>query len=101
MIKAFFQNLFGTKETPKAKTETNKTGKARTGTAHKGTVKFYNSRKGFGFINRNNSEEELFFHKTNLNDRVKENDHVTFDLETTDKGLAAVNVNKVKKIPKA
>lgn len=83
MIKEFFQNLFGSKE---ATTKT-----------HKGTVKFYNRTKGFGFINQTDSDDELFFHKTNLNDRVKENDHVTFDLEENDKGMAAVNVSKVKK----
>ena len=87
MIKEFFQKLFGTTE--------NET-KSQSKTNH-GNVKFYNRTKGFGFINRADSEEELFFHKTNLNDRVKENDPVTFDLEEGEKGLAAVNVTKVKK----
>lgn len=91
MIKAFFQNLFGSTETVKTETAT-----AKAGVAHRGKVKFYNIKKGFGFINRNNSDEELFFHKTNLNGRVKENDLVTFDLEETEKGMAAVNVKKVK-----
>ena len=89
MIKEFFQKLFGTTKNEtilKSKSETNH-----------GKVKFYNRTKGFGFINRADSDEELFFHKTNLNDRVKENDPVTFDLEKGEKGWAAVNVTKVKK----
>jgi cold shock protein len=58
----------------------------------KGTVKFYNETKGFGFIKDTSSEKEYFVHSTGLSDQVRENDEVTFDLEQGRKGLNAVNV---------
>jgi CspA family cold shock protein len=59
---------------------------------NKGTVKFYNESKGFGFIKDNNSSKEYFVHSTGLKDNIGENDEVTFDLEEGKKGLNAVNV---------
>jgi CspA family cold shock protein len=58
----------------------------------KGTVKFYNEFKGFGFIKEENSTNEYFVHSTGLKENIKENDVVTFDLEQGKKGLNAVNV---------
>jgi cold shock protein len=58
----------------------------------KGTVKFYNETKGFGFIKDTESEKEYFVHSTGLSDKIRENDQVTFDLEQGRKGLNAVNV---------
>jgi CspA family cold shock protein len=57
-----------------------------------GIVKFFNEKKGFGFIKDENSEKEYFVHSTGLKDRIKENDKVTFDLEQGSKGVNAVNV---------
>jgi cold shock protein len=59
---------------------------------NKGTVKFYNESKGFGFIKDSNSSKEYFVHSSGLKDNVGENDEVTFDLEEGKKGLNAVNV---------
>lgn len=59
---------------------------------NKGTVKFYNEAKGFGFIKDAESTKEYFVHTTGLIDRIKEDDEVTFDLEEGRKGLNAVNV---------
>ena len=59
---------------------------------NKGTVKFYNGFKGFGFIKDANSDKEYFVHSTGLIDNIKENDEVTFDLQEGKKGLNAVNV---------
>jgi len=59
-----------------------------------GIVKFFNDSKGFGFINYNNSD--IFVHSSGLQDFIKENDTVTFDIEEGKKGLNAVNVRKVK-----
>ena len=59
---------------------------------NKGTVKFYNETKGFGFIKDNNSSKEYFVHSSGLKDNIGENDEVTFDLEEGKKGLNAVNV---------
>ncbi len=59
---------------------------------NKGTVKFYNESKGFGFIKDADSAKEYFVHSTGLKDNIKENDEVTFDLEQGKKDLNAVNV---------
>ena len=60
-----------------------------------GTVKFFNSAKGFGFITVKDSEEEIFVHTSNLIDQIKENDNVTFDVEKGEKGLSAIKVSVV------
>jgi CspA family cold shock protein len=59
---------------------------------NKGTVKFFNETKGFGFIKDENSSKEYFVHSSGLKDRIREDDEVTFDLEEGKKGLNAVNV---------
>jgi len=59
---------------------------------NKGTVKFFNDSKGFGFIKDDDSDNEYFVHVSGLNDRIKENDQVTFELKEGKKGLNAVNV---------
>ena len=59
---------------------------------NKGTVKFYNENKGFGFIIDTDSSKEYFVHSSGLKDNIGENDEVTFDLEEGKKGLNAVNV---------
>jgi CspA family cold shock protein len=58
----------------------------------KGTVKFFNDSKGFGFIKETESGKEYFVHSSGLKDSITENDEVTFDLEQGKKGLNAVNV---------
>lgn len=59
---------------------------------NKGTVKFYNNLKGFGFIKDADSSKEYFVHSSGLVDKIREDDNVTFDLEQGKKGLNAVNV---------
>lgn len=59
---------------------------------NKGTVKFFNDTKGFGFIKDQESEKEYFVHVSGLIDEVNEDDEVTFDLQEGRKGLNAVNV---------
>lgn len=61
---------------------------------NKGTVKFFNETKGFGFIKEEESNKEYFVHVSGLVDQVKENDEVTFELEEGRKGLMAVNVKQ-------
>jgi cold shock protein len=60
----------------------------------KGTVKFFNEQKGFGFISGEDGNE-YFVHISGLADnvRLQENDPVTFDVEEGDRGPKAVNVN--------
>ena len=57
-----------------------------------GKVKFFNESKGFGFIVDSASKNEYFVHVSGLNDEIRENDEVTFDLQEGRKGLNAVNV---------
>lgn len=59
---------------------------------NKGTIKFFNETKGFGFVKESESNKEYFVHVSGLVDQVKENDEVTFELEEGRKGLMAVNV---------
>ena len=60
-----------------------------------GTVKFFNSEKGFGFIKHDDSNKETFVHESGLIDEIKENDRVEFDLQNGKKGLNAVNVKLI------
>ena len=59
---------------------------------NKGTVKFFNESKGYGFIKDADSAKEYFVHSSGLKDNIREDDEVTFDLEEGKKGLNAVNV---------
>jgi cold shock protein len=61
---------------------------------NKGTIKFFNETKGFGFVKESESNKEYFVHVSGLVDQVKENDEVTFELEEGRKGLMAVNVKQ-------
>lgn len=60
----------------------------------KGTVKFFNDSKGYGFI-QEESGKEHFVHVSGLIDEVREGDQVEFDLEQGKKGLNAVNVKVI------
>jgi CspA family cold shock protein len=62
----------------------------------KGTVKWFNGTKGYGFISRNGGEDVFVHFKAitgggNLN----EGDQVEFEVERGPKGLQATNVSKV------
>ncbi len=57
----------------------------------KGTVKFYNEAKGFGFIKKEDGKE-VFVHSSGIIDKIRENDNVTFDIAEGKKGPNAVNV---------
>lgn len=61
---------------------------------NRGTVKFFNESKGYGFIKDDASGKEYFVHVTGLVDRVRENEEVTFDVEQGKKGENAVNVRR-------
>jgi CspA family cold shock protein len=58
----------------------------------KGTVKFFNESKGFGFIIEDGSNTEHFVHVSGLIDDIREGDSVEFELTEGRKGLNAVNV---------
>lgn len=59
---------------------------------NKGTVKFFNETKGFGFIKENDSEKDHFVHVSGLVDEIREGDSVEFELEEGKRGINAVNV---------
>ncbi|MET6989989.1 cold-shock protein [Sediminicola arcticus] len=61
----------------------------------KGTVKFFNDTKGFGFIAEEGSGKEHFVHISGLVDEIREGDEVEFDLQDGRKGLNAVNVKVI------
>jgi CspA family cold shock protein len=62
---------------------------------NKGTVKFFNESKGFGFVVDEESKTEYFVHVTGLIDEINEGDVVEFELQEGRKGLNAVNVKTV------
>jgi CspA family cold shock protein len=61
----------------------------------KGTVKFFNGAKGFGFIIDEESKKEYFVHASGLIDQINEGDEVEFELAEGKKGLNAVDVKTV------
>ena len=58
----------------------------------KGTVKFFNDSKGFGFVIDDESKKEYFVHISGLVDEIAEGNEVTFELKEGRKGLNAVDV---------
>lgn len=61
----------------------------------KGTVKFFNVAKGFGFIKEEGTEKDHFVHFTGLIDKIKEGDEVEFELQDGKKGPNAINVRVI------
>ncbi len=64
----------------------------------KGTVKWFSDKKGFGFIEQEEGQD-IFVHYTSINmpgfRSLSEGDQVSFDVEDSDRGPVAKNVNKV------
>lgn len=60
----------------------------------RGTVKFFNKEKGFGFI-KGDDGQEYFVHQSGLTDEIQQGDMVEFELQEGKKGLMAVNVKRV------
>jgi CspA family cold shock protein len=61
----------------------------------KGTVKFFNESKGFGFITEEGTNKDYFVHVSGLVDDIREGDNVEFELQEGKKGLNAVGVKTV------
>lgn len=62
----------------------------------KGVVKFFNDAKGFGFITPEDGGEDVFVHVSGLNDDIRENDSVSYEVENGKKGLNAVGVTVLR-----
>ena len=61
----------------------------------KGKVAFFDTSKGFGFIQELDTQEKYFVHISNILEEVVENDKVSFELERGQKGMNAVRVKKI------
>ncbi|HPR92072.1 MAG TPA: cold shock domain-containing protein [Candidatus Dojkabacteria bacterium] len=66
----------------------------------KGTVKTVTD-KGFGFITKEGSEKDIFYHENSLegdlaNRKLKVGDVVSYDVEETPKGLNATNITLIE-----
>jgi len=63
---------------------------------NKGTVKWFNAQKGFGFITNDNGGEDVFVHFSGIASNgfktLEEGQKVIFDLEKGQRGMQAVNV---------
>ncbi|RCH53992.1 cold-shock protein [Mucilaginibacter hurinus] len=62
---------------------------------NEGTVKFFDTVKGFGFISQSDNRSDVFVHSSGLIDEIRENDKVSYDVEEGKKGLNAVNVQVI------
>jgi len=62
----------------------------------KGTVKWYNARKGYGFIEGEDGKD-VFVHRTSLPSGIflDEGDKVEFEVEESDRGPKATNIKKL------
>ena len=63
-----------------------------------GVVKWFNEKKGYGFLSREGNEEDIFVRYSSIQTEgfrtLAEGDHVQFELEDGPKGLSAQNVIK-------
>ncbi len=65
-----------------------------------GKIKFFDSKKGFGFIAPDDGGDDIFVHRNNVenldsNQGLEDNEAVEFEVEETPKGLSATNVKSL------
>ena len=65
----------------------------------KGKVKWFNGKKGYGFIEREDGEKDCFVHASAVREAgrrfLNENDAVEFEIQDGDKGPSAVSLKKI------
>ena len=64
----------------------------------KGKVKWFNGKKGYGFIEREDGEKDVFVHASAVREAnlrfLNEGDELEFEIESGDKGPSAVKLKK-------
>ncbi len=68
--------------------------------AQQGKIKFFDSKKGFGFIAPDEGGKDIFVHRNNVENLgfdqgLEDGEAVEFDVEETPKGLSAINVQSL------
>ena len=65
----------------------------------KGKVKWFNSKKGYGFITEDKTEKDIFLHVSALENSklriLKEDQKIKFDIKEEKDKLQAINLKKV------
>lgn len=84
MLLEFFKSLFQRK--PAATVPHKKTG----------TIRYFNHRRGYGFIRSPQTVKDVFLHVKDLNVKVKVGSKVSFEVEHEPKGLRAKNIELIK-----
>ena len=68
----------------------------------KGTVKWYNARKGYGFITPEDNSEDIFVHATSLKNsglkKLYTGSEVSFEVDQDDKGKRAKSIKVTKEV---
>lgn len=71
----------------------------------KGTVKWFNYKKAYGFITRDETNDDIFVHKKSLcrshywpykHISIRKGDNVEFSIKTSEKGNEALSVRKIR-----
>ena len=65
-----------------------------------GKIKFFDTKKGFGFIAPDEGGDDIFVHRNNVenldyNEGLEDGEAVEFEVEETPKGLSATNVTSL------
>jgi len=63
----------------------------------KGKVKWFNDRKGYGFI-EGEDNKDIFVHRNSIPEGtyIDEGDQVEYEVESSEKGPSAINIKKIK-----
>ena len=64
-----------------------------------GVVKWYNGKKGYGFVSPDDGSKDVFIHASAVRSAslrfLNEGDKISFSTESTDKGPSAVDIKKI------
>ena len=64
-----------------------------------GKVKWFNSKKGYGFITEDETEKDIFLHVSALEESklktLKEEQQLEFEIKEENKKLQAINLKKI------